>query len=97
MKLLEKLKNSLSELIARIASKLPLIKKNRTKKETHENTKHDDMFIGTFIGKYQYPDISLYSDLYGTILIPMLAYYYDSTIIPLIIPAQNSDKRVYYV
>jgi len=80
MKLPEKLKCSLRALIAR----LPFIPKKKVKKEAYKETYN------------QYPDITIYSNLYGVILIPAYADYYGIVINPITVSTQSSDNQVYY-
>jgi len=81
MKLFEKLKRSLRALI----SYLPFIPKKKVKEEAYKETYN------------HYSDISIYSDLYGVILIPAYTDYYGIVINPVTVSTQGSDEQIYYV
>ena len=93
MKLLEKLKNLLHTLIART---IP-IQKKRAKREACKCIEYSSLSVETPIGKYQYPAISAYSDLYAVVLAPVLVDYYGYVVTPLIISVENSNGHVDYI
>jgi len=75
MKSLERLKGLLRALIVR----LPFIPKKKVKKEAYKETYN------------QYPDITIYSNLYSIILIPAYIDYYGIVINPVTVSDQDSD------
>jgi hypothetical protein len=93
MKLLEKLKNLLSTLVARTTP----IQKKKAKRETYKCIEYSGLSVEAFISKYQYPATSAHSDLYGVVLAPILVDYYGNVVTPLIISVKDSDGHADYV